>query len=270
MDPSSELPNGRAVRTRRAARRKRALLATGLAGVLVWSSLAFLQTTAVVSAEVQQIPGLSDDGTIADVVALSDLVTAPQGNAQRRIGVKIARLDVAEAFHNDMRVTLAWQNAPEFSRQTKNGSWQLRFGLYYPVRTGDCNSNVHANDAANQVATVELTTLESFGGGSETYCAYRDLSAAGPGIVTAGDDQGTQLLAVNRLGGILAPKTSQTGAITCASTGGTPCQPAGLASDKRAYFVVASLLNAGGSVPPGQQDTLDGLRMFIRVDRGGA
>jgi hypothetical protein len=235
-----------------------------LAGTLVWASVAFLQTAAVVGSEVNEIPGTGPDG-IADVIPLNGSVTAPTGAAQLQVGVKFARIDVATQFHDDMRVSLAWQNVSGFSQQTQTGGWQLRFGIYYPVRTGSCTGT------PDHAVTVSLTTDESYSGSAQTFCAYRDTAAGGSGIVATGDHQGTQLLARDRLVGLLAPKVNQSAGKICTNDAGTtPCQPAGLGSNLRTYFIVGSLLNPGGNTPPGRQSSLTTLELFVRVVRGTA
>lgn len=250
---------------RRAGRRARATLVTMVAVTLLWASLAFLQTGAIAGSAVDTVPGTSPDGRIADVVPLTGEVTAPRGAAKLQEGVQFARLDVATQFHTDMRVTLAWQNAPGFSRTTQTGGWQLRFGIYYPVRTGNCTGITDG-------LLVTLTGDQRFGTTSteEVFCVVRDEDATGPGIVTSGEHQGTQMLARNRLVGLLAPQVDLSTYPECSTSTSAACKPAGLDDDKRTYFIVGSLLNPGGHVPVGQQGEVEALEMFIRVARGTA
>lgn len=249
-----------AARVRR-ARRARATLVMVTAATLLWASLAFLQTSGEASTSVDVTPGTTATG-IADVVALAGTVTAPNGAAQLQQGVKVARIDVASTFHANIRVGLHWLNAPGFSRQTQTGGWQLRFGIYYPVHTGACTGT--AADDTNHAVTVTLSGAEETFAGTaeEIFCAYRSLTTGDSGIVTSGDHQGTRLLALDRLNGTLAPKQALTKA-ACGPTGAVYCTPTGLHEHRHTYFIVASLVNPGGTVPPGQ--TPDGLEIEVDV-----
>lgn len=255
------------VAARRNARRGRLLMTAGLVAVLGWTSVSFMAATGETGPTVSVLPGASADGKVADVYGLTDTVSSSQGNSFKQSGVKFARVDVASAYQNKVRVTLAWQNPSDFARKTGNGAWQLRLGLYYPVRTTACTGS-----DPDHAVTVTLSTSESYNGTSQTFCAYRDTTATGPGAVTAvGDqDRGTQLVASDWLLGTLQPQVSAASPSACGSSGTTVCLPAGLGANKRTYLVIGSLLNPGGKAPPGQVGGLLGVELFVRATKVGA
>ena len=252
---------------RRAAGRGRRLLLVGLAGVLAWTGVSFMAGAGSTAPPVSVVPGASASGAVAEVRPLTDTVTSSTGHAFVQNGVKFARVDVAATYQDKLRVTMAWQNPTEFARNTGTTAWQIRLGLYYPVRTGTCT-----NADPGQAVSVTLSAGESYTSGTpQTFCAYRDTTATGPGVITAGDDRGTQLLASDWLLGVLRPHSVASGSAACASTGtGDACVPAGLGPDKRTFFLLGSLLNAGGKTPPGQVDSLLGIRLFVRATKIGA
>jgi hypothetical protein len=242
-------------------------MAAGLVAVLGWTGISFMAATGETGPAVSVLPGASADGRVADVYGLTDTVASSQGNSFKQSGVKFARVDVASAYQDRIRVTLAWQNPSDFARNTGNGAWQIRLGLYYPVRTGSCSGT----DPAHAV-TVTLSESESYDGAGQTFCAYRDTTATGPGAVTTvGDqDRGTQLVASDWLLGTLQPQVSAASPQACGSTGTTVCLPAGLGASKRTYLVIGTLLNPGGKAPPGQVGTLLGVELFVRATKVGA
>lgn len=253
-----------------ATRRRRAALVAAVTVVLAGTSLSFLAGSGV-SAPVTILPGATADGRVARVLPLTDTVTIPKNGSSQLFGVKIARIDVAAAFHNKLRVTLAWQNPSEFAKKTGTSAWQIRPGLYYPVHTGPCLGT--ATDLANLSVNVTLTQSESFNGAvtGQTFCAYRDLLAIGPGAVTGVGEpnRGTQLMATNYLVASLFPKSSGTSASACGVLGTTMCAPEGLNANQRTWFVIASLLNPGSNNPPGSVGDLLGVTMFVRATRAG-
>lgn len=256
---------------RRTASRSRRLLGLGLVAVLAWSGVSFLATSGATAPGVSVLPGASAGGAVADVHGLSDVVTSSTGHAFLQTGVKFARIDVAEAYRNKIRVTLAWQNPSEFARSTGTGGWQMRLGLYYPVRTGTCTST--ETSGVNQAVNVHLSTTESYDlGTAQDFCAYRDVSATGHGAVTStgSDDRGTQLLASDWLLASLRPGLVAASAPACTATGTAACAPAGLGANRRTYFVLGSLLNPGGKAPPGQTGELLGVKLFVRATKIGA
>lgn len=264
VGPDSSTP----VRTRRRASRGRLLMATGLVAVLGWTGVSFMAATGETGPAVSVLPGASADGRVADVYGLTDTVSSSQGNSFKQSGVKFARVDVASAYQDRIRVTLAWQNPSDFARNTGNGAWQLRLGLYYPVRTGSCTGS----DPAHAV-TVTLSASESYTNGTpQTFCAYRDLTATGPGAVTAVNDQdrGTQLVASDWLLGTLQPQATASNPSACGPSGTTVCLPDGLGANKRTYLVIGTLLNPGGKAPPGQVGGLLGVELFVRASKVGA
>lgn len=267
MDARLGVP-GRQATARRRARRQRQLLVAGLAATLGWSGVSYLAASGGATTVVSVLPGASASGKVAEVRGLTDTVSSSQGNSFKQSGVKFARVDVASAYRNKVRVTMAWQNPSDFALKTGNGSWQIRIGLYYPVRTGACDSG----DPTHAV-TVTLNGSESYTSGTpQTFCAYRDTGAFGPGAVTSGSDpdQGTQLLASNWLLGALQPQIGSTSPSPCQATGTAPCLPSGLDSNKRTYLVLGTLLNPGGKAPPGQVGDLLGVQLFVRATKVGA
>ncbi|MFC6286420.1 hypothetical protein ACFP3Q_18345 [Nocardioides sp. GCM10027113] len=253
-----------AVNAGRRARRRRSLLATAVAATLAASGISYLSSSGATQAQVGVVPGAAADGSVAEVRALSDAVTTSKGGSKNESGVKFARVDVAAAFATNIRISFAWLNASEFFKKTGTKGWQLRFGLYYPVRTGDCTGS-----DPNHAVNVTLSASESWNGNQQSFCAYRDLTATGPGTVASGDDRGTQLMAASYLVGGLRPQRGTAGATTCTATGTTPCVPAGLATDRRTWLVVASLLNPGGNAPQGQVSELATVDMFVRARKVG-
>lgn len=263
---------GGRVAGRRFGTRPRRLLAAGLAATLAWTSGAFLQETNEARPNVSVVEGTEAfDGRIARVTPLQGEVTVPNGRANLAEGVKFSRIEVAEAAHQSVRIHLAWQNPFGFSRDTHTNGWQIRFGLYYPVRQGGAGCTPVERDDNGAVDLV-LTAAEdeSFSDGvDQAFCAYRDLGATGPGAVTSGPHQGTQLLASNYLSGTLRPSVDQTNATECSTSGESACLPTGLGTDHRVYFVVGSLLNPAGNVPKGSVGDLEPLQLHTFVRRIG-
>lgn len=265
------VPAGTPANAHRTASRGRRLLVAGLVATLGWSGVSFLASTGEATTVVSVLPGASARGTVADVYGLSDTVSSSKGNSFKQSGVKFARIDVASAYQNKVRVTMAWQNPSDFAHKTGNGSWQLRLGLYYPVRTTACTSNGASPDPSHAV-TVILNASESYAGDGQTFCAYRDLTATGPGAVTGATDpdRGTQLVASDWLLGTLQPQTSASSPSSCGPSGTTACLPDGLGANKRTYLVIGTLLNPGGRTPPGQVGSLLGVKLFVRASKVGA
>lgn len=250
----------------RRARRRRSLLATAVAATLAATGISYLSSSGAAQAPVGVVPGAAADGSVAEVTALTDTVTTSQGGSHKIAGVKVARIDVAASSATSIRVVFAWQNASEFAKKTGSKSWQLRFGLYYPVRTGSCSGS----DPAHAV-TVSLSAAESWSGAPATYCAYRDVTATGPGAVTATGDEhrGTQLMSAEFLVSQLLPAHAVASPAACTSVGTTLCTPAGLSSDRRTWLVVSSMLNPGNGIPPGQADEMLAMDMFVRARKVG-
>lgn len=255
-------------RRRRASARRRGLLAALVTGALAWSLVSFLSDTGATTPVVTTVPGTGPDGSIGTVATMSANVTAPKGNAQLQEGIAFARLDIATAFHQNVAVALGWVNPRNFSVQTQTANWQIRLGLYYPVRTGACTTSdpVHAVT----LPLDDLTTAETVE--AVDHCLYRDLEATGPGVsltdTPAVNHVGTQMLAINRLTATLRPQKDLSPAVACTATTDTDgCLPAGTDTDARPMFVVGSLLNPGGPAPPGGQATIDGLRLHVTVSQ---
>lgn len=248
----------------RRARRRRSLLATAVAATLAATGISYLSSSGATQAQVGVVPGAAADGSVAEVTALSDAVTTSKGGSKNESGVKFARVDVAAAYAANIRISFAWLNASEFFKKTGTKGWQLRFGLYYPVRTGDCTGS-----DPDHAVNVTLTASESWTGSQQKICAYRDVAAIGPGTVDSGADVGTQLMSAEYLVGGLRPQRSTTAGTTCTTTGTTPCVPAGLAADRRTWLVIASLLNPGGNAPQGQVSELATVDMFVRARKVG-
>lgn len=250
----------------RRGRRWRQLLVAGVVVTLGWTAVSYLGTTAATPTSISVVPGSAEDGSIADVTPLSDVVTTSSGHTQQISGVKMARLEVALASQTDLAVSFAWQNASEFSKKSNSKFWQIRVGLHYPVHTGSCTGS-----DPDHAVTVPLTEFESWSGAAATFCAYRDVSAIGPGVVTSAghDDQGTQLMAADYLNAMIRPQHTVSSLPTCTVSTDVACAPDGLRVNSRPYVVVASLLNPGGKPPPGQEDELEDVSMFIRVSKVG-
>lgn len=242
--------------TRRRTARRRAALGVALAVVLAWAGLSFANASGTAGAEVGLVQGLADDGSIATVTPLSSIVTHPQGKAQLAEGVAFSRIDVSQRFHDAMRVSMSWTNPTEFRSTSQIADWQIRFGLYYPVRDVACDGS--------DVASVHAVSVEA---GGTTFCAYRDTSADGAGTMDSGADEGTQFMSARRLVADLSPGATLPDN-PCTDSGTNYCNPTG-DSNKRTYFVVGSLTNPGGHVPPGKVgDALD-MDLHVRVSRVG-
>ncbi|MCW2793363.1 MAG: hypothetical protein JWO76_2461, partial [Nocardioides sp.] len=216
----------------------------------------------------------SPTGQIADVTALSDSVDGSHRGWFWSQGVKFARIDVALTFQNKMRLTMAWQNPNDFARFW--GNWfQIRMGLYYPVRTGDCDWPDPSTALTVRLDDTEDWTTANDGlphNDGPQFCMYRELTSTGPGVVTkVGDyDRGTQLLATNKLVGTLAPQAvAATAPPPCTATGTTACTPTGLGPDRRTYLLIGDLRGPGGFYDYGHRSNEIGLDMFLRVSRVG-
>lgn len=250
---------------RRRARRRRLLLGAALAGVLCWTGISYLSSSGSSAPGVSVLPGAAADGSVADVVPLDSAGTVSSGGSKKLEGVKIARIDLALAVQNQVRVSLAWQNPTAISVATSTGGWQLRFGLYFPVHTGACGGG-----APSHAVTVTIAADESWNGSEQTLCAYRDDLATGVGVVTAaGDHRGTQLLATNYLVGALQPQNTVSSPAACTTTGTVACSPAGLGPNRRTYLLIASMLNPAGNIPPGQVGSATGIDLYVKVSKVG-
>lgn len=265
MIPLNDEPAG--VRaTQRVARRRRRLVGAGVAAVLAWTGVSFMAGSAETVGGVSILPGAAANGSVADVFPLSDTVSSTNGGAQKQAGVKFARVDAALSYQDRVRLTLSWRNPTALSEKTGTHAWQIRTGVYYPVHTGACTGSEANTGALN----VTLTASENWGQASgATYCAFPDTAATGPGAVTSGSEQGTQLMAVDYLVASLRPLTTVTDPQACTTTGTTACTPDGLGANRRTWFVIGSLTSPGGNVPPGQVGDLASVDMFVRASKIG-
>lgn len=254
---------------RRMRRRWRALLAMGLVGALAWAAISFVADAGTSGATVGTVPGVAADGSIANITALADSVTRPGGGANLQAGVKFARIDVAETYHRAFRASLSWMNPTDFKKTSQVANWQIRFGVYYPVHNGSCTgTDTSTNDDALSV-TVPDGAIDDLDADPDTICVYRDLSAAGPRVTTASGNahRGTQLLATDVLVGELHPKIDQSGAAACGGSGTTPCLLFDTPGNNVSYFVIGSLLNPAGHVPPGQSDSIEPMQIHVQAKR---
>lgn len=232
LDSPPRAPSGLDERRRRASRRRRGMIATILAGALAWSLISFLADVGESQTNVSIVPGVGEDGSVASVRSIVSTVTAPKGNAQLQQGVAFARVDVATTFHRKIAVVMSWLNPKSFSTQTQTADWQVRLGLYYPVRTGACEFTGASADPDHAV-----TLAVDLAGTLTDHCLYRDTAATGPGASTAVTQAynhlGTQLIATERITAILRPQVDQSAAVACSSTTDLDgCRPGATATNE--------------------------------------
>ncbi|WP_459973884.1 hypothetical protein [Nocardioides pyridinolyticus] len=231
------------------------------------------------AAQVGVVPGASATGQIADVTALSDSIDGSHRGWFWSEGVKFARIDVALTFQNKMRLTMAWQNPNDFARYWGHPWFQVRMGLYYPVRTGSCSYPYFGGGDPLTALTVRLEVTEDWTtandastGPGPRFCMYREVTATGPGVITkVGDlDRGTQLLTFSKLVGTLSPQAvAATVPPACTNTGTTACTPEGLDVNRRTYLLIGSVRGPGGYYTYSHRSNEVGLDIFLRVSRVG-
>ncbi len=232
-------------------RARRALALTAVSVSLLGSVTYWLATSGGSGLTIAPAPGLTG-GQIADVITMSATVTRSNGNAQLQEGKTLAKADIAKDFTNRMRVAMFWSNTSRSKGNLVGGGGQIRIGIYHPVSitTGGCTTG--------KLAIVDAGT---------TFCGILDSAAPGSPTVS----EGQLLLAESRIGGWLRPTVDASANLTTCATDTSLltawCQPAGLDPDKRRIYVIASLLNPAGTVPPGQQTNVANLAFFVRISR---
>lgn len=233
------------------ARTRRALALTALSVSLLGSVTYWLATSGAGELTITPAPGLSS-GLIADVTAMSATVTRSNGNAQLQEGKTLAKADIAKDFTNRMRVAAFWSNTSKSKGNLVGGGGQIRIGIYRPVSitTGGCT-------------TGKLAIID----GATTFCGILDAAATGSPTVS----EGQLLLAESRIAGWLRPTVDASASVlACAADTSlltTWCQPASLDPNKRRIYVIASLLNPAGKVPPGVQTNVANLAFFVKITR---
>lgn len=239
-------------RTFSRARRGLAIL---VAAALAWAGLAFLNGTVRTNIQVTTLPGASSTGEIADVTDMGGTITRPSGKAETQAGINFARIDIAESYQDNWRLSIAWMNESQFKNQTQIGKWALLVAVHYPVKNVAC-------DGTDPDTAVTITD-------GSTYCAYRNTTAGGPSVVqSSGDLQGGQFLASDRLVGTVLPSLSVPETLCTGTAVPSGCDASGSdTDDKVRVYVVGTLMNPAGKGPPGQQSTIDGVALHLRVSK---
>ena len=240
-------------RSSRVFARRRALALLAVSISFVATAGYWLGATGTTSPSISPLPGTSN-GAVADIAAMSSGVTRTNGGAQLQVGVALAKLTVAAAATNHLRLQVAWTNADQGGQVLNNPNAQISVGLYHPIHTGNCNASSQSVDAP----LVNITDTDG-----STYCGALDESATGSSSVSSA---GKLLLAKSIVGGYLKPALDGSGSVAgCAGSSvdtGSWCQPSSISdADQRALFLVASIVTPGG-IPQGQQASLDSLDFF--------
>jgi hypothetical protein len=245
---------------RRTSRARRRLLALAAVGVsLAGTSGAYLADSALTVPVISVAPGTPASGALAEVTPMSPSVTDGQG---LQVGVALARVTLASASLNQVRIEVDWTSATITPRVLHNPNVQISVGIYHTVHSGACNTNVKSTTEP----IVNITDTNS-----ATYCAVLDEATTG---TLVNPSNGKMLLSKNAIGGTLLPQATSSGtAAACAASAAaetlsdTWCNPTSVTNaNSRALFVVASILTPGG-VPQGQQPTLTTMSFYVNARR---
>lgn len=248
--------------TRRRRRRLVALAGVALAGMLATSAFV-LADDGVSTLTITPPPGLAADGTIADVQTsgLTPTFTHTQGRSAKTGGTVVARILHAKNYSNNMRFEMSWLNSYEGHGVLFSPNAQLHVGLYYPNWQGSCD----AAGAGSNLDNTQGNIVDNFdGGAAETFCAKLDSSATGSIV---GDDGRIILHESNNVGFALPTIDGSSATSPCpTSDPSNPamCRPTGVSADKNIYWVVVTIVNPGGNVPPGAQNT-NGLQFYMKA-----
>lgn len=233
-------------------RRCRAIAVAAVAVSLLASVTYWLAASGTTTTSIAPAPGLSPEGTVADVVTMSTSVTRSNGAASLQTGKTIAKLLAAKDFTNKIKVSVAWTNPVDAAKVLLNPNAQISLGLYRPVSaiaSGNCSTS----------GALKVTD------GATSFCTLLDSAAGGSTSVSGGQ----LLLSQSILTGFLAPTVNGSTTAACAADAGGPtawCQPstALAGADQRLLYVVASILTPGG-IPQGQQSQVGGLAFYVKT-----
>lgn len=277
----------------RQRRRAAALLVVFVAVLATGASWMF--SSGVVTLAATPAPGSGGIGGATAAFAPLDVsVTRPSAPTQSA-GYALGRVTVATAYEASTRVSFSWTdprdaaNPLNYCSQSGNASscagW-IAFGLYYPVHTGRCWSlNSPGYQHASPRPTLDLLTDVTIRAGATTYCVALDTGASGH---LAGSSQGSGasgpagqvLVSEEMLGSYLTPGSaaapSFTGSgrsysssvpcrrsVTGSASTVTWCTPSPyVAKEENVFFLVATVVLPGYSIPYGGQEAPAGSMRF--------
>lgn len=236
-------------------------VATG-ALLLLGTASAYLGESGSTSAAVTPVPGSPSDGSLALVTPLSPSVYNAVG---QQVGVALAKIQLASANANAIRVEVDWTSANVAPQVLHNPNVQIWVGLYHIIHDGACNTAVHSLP----IAIVTVTD-------GSTYCMALDGSSTGGDVSSNGE----LLLSLNQIGNYLSPHGSPSGTLNACTTSTAAetlnsagfdtdpwCQPASVTdSNQRLLYAVATIVTPGGA-PQGQQPLLSSMSFFTSVHR---
>lgn len=245
---------------RRTTRLRRWLPVAAVAVAAVTAGTYFLGASASSNITISPPAGLPASGNVADVTTMASTVTRANGGARLDTGVTVAKINVASAYTNKIRVEISWTNAGQAISILNNPHAQISIGLYHTIHTGNCNTG---SGTTVDAPLINLTDTDS-----ATYCAALDQSATGSPSVSS---TGKLLLTTAQVGGNLNPALDGSSALSaCASSGvdtGGWCQPASVTdASQRALYAIASI-TIPGTIPPSQQASVSTLGFFVRARR---
>ncbi|HET8895127.1 MAG TPA: hypothetical protein VFM96_13620 [Gaiellaceae bacterium] len=247
--------------TRRSLALRRWLALAAVAAAAIATGTFFLGSSGSAGLSISTPPGLPASGNVADVTTMSSTVTRTNGASVLTTGVTVAKLNVAKAYANKIRVEIAWTNANQAISVLNNPNAQISIGVYHPIHTGNC---VGTTGGTVTAPLINLTDTDS-----NTYCVSLDQSSTGSPSVSA---TGKLLLAKDIVAGNVNPALDGSGALSaCAANlvndNDVWCQPASVTdANQRALFIIASVTTPG-TIPPGQQASVSSLGFYVRVRR---
>lgn len=228
---------------RRRQRWRRGLTLVATAVAVLTTTTYWLADSGAVSIPAPATPsGVASGGDLATLTPLDPSTVVPSNGGQSVDGMVLGKVTVAAGFADRVKVDLSWIDPQDAGGVLHNQNAWIGFGLYKPLHTGSCHS---------ESSSVSITD-------GSTYCVQRITQVSGQLL-----NDGTLTLGQTILSGyIVVDETDPATPLACTSGTSSWCAPSGL-SNQNAIYVVATVYNAGGNAPPGQQGESGTLSFYM-------